>query len=478
METSTTSTIVSALGGGSGVDMVKLAADLSAARFLPQTGQLNTRSEALEAKISAASTLRNQLTQLASAMGDRIRNGDLAPSATIGNASVAKVSVLPGGNTSGTYALEVTDLAAAQTLASNTYGASTDLVGEGQLTIRFGSIDGTIFNEDVAQAAAVIDVLPTDTLADVASKISASGTGLAAYVAQSALGARLVVKGADGAEHAFVIEAAGASVTGAPAPGALDYLAWNPLIDAGERKATAADAAFLLDGVEMTSASNKVSGLPGGLVLTLTGKNIGAPTQIGFADKSTQITTMMGDFVAALNDITGSLAELAAPQGGDLGNDPGARALRRALADLSTKVVMPNAAPGAPQTLADLGLAFTRDGNFRLDTERLQTALSTNLAATGAMFTTGLFGVFATVDSMSRNLTLRSDPGSLGGSIERYTAQMEGIETKLAKIAEQQENLREQLVKTFANTDRQVSASQSTLSFLRNQIDAWNSQNN
>lgn len=409
---------------------------------------------------------------------DRIRNGDLAPSATIGNASVAKVSVLPGGNTSGTYALEVTDLAAAQTLASNTYGASTDLVGEGQLTIRFGSIDGTIFNEDVAQAAAVIDVLPTDTLADVASKISASGTGLAAYVAQSALGARLVVKGADGAEHAFVIEAAGASVTGAPAPGALDYLAWNPLIDAGERKATAADAAFLLDGVEMTSASNKVSGLPGGLVLTLTGKNIGAPTQIGFADKSTQITTMMGDFVAALNDITGSLAELAAPQGGDLGNDPGARALRRALADLSTKVVMPNAAPGAPQTLADLGLAFTRDGNFRLDTERLQTTLSTNLAATGAMFTTGLFGVFATVDSMSRNLTLRSDPGSLGGSIERYTAQIEGIETKLAKIAEQQENLREQLVKTFANTDRQVSASQSTLSFLRNQIDAWNSQRN
>lgn len=478
METSSTSTIISALGGGSGVDMVKLAADLSAARFQPQTGQLNTRSDALEAKISAASTLRNQLTQLASAMGDRIRNGDLAPSATIGNAGVAKVSVLSGGNTSGTYALEVTDLAAAQTLASNTYAATTDLAGEGQLTIRFGNIDGVTFNEDLAQTAAVIDVLATDTLADVALKISSSGSGLAAYVAQSAAGARLVVKGADGAEHAFVIEASGASVTGAPAPGALDYLNWHPLTDAGERKATAADAAFLLDGVEMTSASNKVSGLPGGLVLTLTGTNVGAPTQIGFADKSTQITTMMGDFVAALNDITSSLADLAAPQGGELGNDPGARALRRALADLSTKIVMPNAAPGAPQTLADLGLAFTRDGNFRLDGERLTTTLSSNLAAAGAMFTTGLFGVFASVDSMARNLTLRSDPGSLGGSIERYASQMEGVEAKLAKIAEQQAKLREQLVKTFANTDRQVSASQSTLSFLRNQIDAWNSQRN
>lgn len=476
METSSTSTIISALGGGSGVDMVKLATDLSAARFLPQQGQLTTRSEALEAKISAASTLRNQLTQLASAMGDRIRNGDLAPSATIGNGAVAKVSVLPGGNTQGTYALEVTDLAAAQTLASNGYTASTDLAGEGQLTIRFGSIDGTTFNGDLAQTPAVIDVLATDTLEDVALKISSSGSGLAAYVAQSSAGARLVVKGADGAEHAFVIEAAGASVTGSPAPGALDYLAWHPLTDAGERKATAADAVFLLDGVEMTSASNKVSGLPGGLVLTLTGTNEGAPTQIGFADKSTQITSMMGDFVAALNDITGTLADLAAPQGGELGNDPGARALRRALADLSTKVVMPNAGVDEPQTLADLGLAFTRDGNFRLDGERLTATLTNNLAAAGAMFTTGLFGVFATVDTMARNLTLRSDPGSLGGSIERYTDQLEGIDAKLARIAEQQEKLREQLVKTFANTDRQVSASQSTLSFLQNQIDAWNAQ--
>ena len=36
METSTTSSIVSTLGGGSGVDMVKLAQDLAEARFLPQ----------------------------------------------------------------------------------------------------------------------------------------------------------------------------------------------------------------------------------------------------------------------------------------------------------------------------------------------------------------------------------------------------------------------------------------------------------
>ncbi|MCL6252188.1 flagellar filament capping protein FliD [Altererythrobacter sp. KTW20L] len=477
METSTTSTIISALGGGSGVDMVKLASDLSRARFLPQVGQIESRSQALEARISAASTLRNQLTSLASALGDRIRNGDLSPTATIGNGAVAQVSVLTGASGKGTYSLEVTALAGSQTLAGNSYSAATDLVGEGQLTIRFGAIDGTSFNEDPAHAAAVIDVSDTDTLASLATKISASGSGLTAYVAQSATGARLVVKGQDGAANAFVIEASGASVSGSPAPGALDYLDWNPAIDSGQRKASAADAAFLLDGVEMTSASNKASGLPGGLVLTLTGTNAGAPTQIGFADKSKQITAMMGDFTAALNDITASLAELAAPQGGELGNDPGARALKRALATLSTQVIMPNAAEGEPRTLGDLGLVLTREGNFRLDSTRLQETLSNNLSAAGAMFTTGLFGVFGTVDSMARNLSLRTNPGSLGGSIERYTDQLEKLDERLAKIAEQQERVREQLVKTFAATDRNVAASQSTMAFLKNQIAAWNTDN-
>lgn len=478
METNPASSIISSLGGGSGVDMIKLATDLAQARFLSQVGQLNSRSEALEARISAASTLRNQLTSLSSALGERIRAGDLAPSATIGNAAIAQVSVLPGASGTGSYSLEVTDLATSQTLASNSYTAATDLVGEGQLTFRFGTIGASGLDPDLTRSPAVIDVSATDTLADVASKISSSGSGLVAYVAQSGGSARLVVKGVDGAANAFVIEASGASVSGSPAAGAINHLAWTPAADTGQRKATAADAAFLLDGVEMTSPTNRVSGLPGALVLTLNATNEGAPTQIGFGDKSRQITTMMGDFVAALNDITASLAELAAPQGGQLGNDPGARALKRALADLSTQVIMPSAAPGQPRTLADLGMALTRDGNFRLDGARLQTTLSNNLAGASAMFTTGLFGVFGTVDKMTRDLTLRGDPGTLGGSITRYTNQRDKIDERLSKIAEQQERVREQLVKTFTASDRNVAASQSTLAFLRNQIAAWNAPRN
>lgn len=479
MENSTTSTIINTLGGGSGINMTQLALDLSEARFLPQISQLENRTETLEAKISAASALRSQLTQLSAALGERIRNGDLAPSANVGNGSVAQASVLAGSSATGTYTLEVEQLASAQTLAGNAYVAASDLAGEGQLTIRFGAISGAAFTEDSNVAAAVIDVTATDTLADVAGKIRASDSRLNAYIANTVDGPRLVVKGETGGERGFVIEASGASASGGtPAAGNIDYLAWNPASDTGQLKASAGDAEFLFDGVRMRNAGNSVSGLPEGLTLTLTGTNQAAPTNISFADKSSEITAMMGDFTAALNDITGALAEFAAPLGGELGNDPGARALKRALATLTTRIVMPNAADGEPSTLADLGLKRTRDGNFELDNDRLEATLTSNPAGASAMFTTGLFGVFATFDGMARDLSLSSNPGSLGGSIDRYTGQLDRVDERLEKIADQQDALRERLVKNFANVDRNVTASQSTLSFLQSQIAVWNGPGN
>lgn len=137
---------------------------------------------------------------------------------------------------------------------------------------------------------------------------------------------------------------------------------------------------------------------------------------------------------------------------------------------------MPGAAEGEPSTLADLGLAVNRDGTFRLDGARLQTTLASKPAAAAAMFTTGLFGVYATVDSLSRAVSTRSDPSSLGGSIERYTSQMERLDERLSRIAEQQDRLREQLTREFTWADRSVSSSQSTLSFIKNQIEAWNAR--
>ena len=472
---SSTSSIVNALGGGSGVDMVQLASDLSQARFAAQVQQLEKRSELMETRISAASALKNQLSQLASALGDRIRGGELAPAGAVAQPGVATVSMASGATPRGSFSLEVTQLASSQTLAARPYAAADSLVGEGTLSLRFGTVQGTGFTADAARAPVDITVTAQDTLATLADKITATGSGITAYVATGPAGAQLVLKAPEGAVNGFTLTGTGASAGGgAAAPGNIDYLDWTPAGDSGQLKQVAGDAAFRLDGIDMTSASNKVTGLAGGMALTLTGTNPGAPTQIAFASQDGAITDLMKDLVSALNEIAAQLNESANPLGGELGNDAGARALRRSLSALAGTVIQPGAAAGEPRTLGDLGLSLNRDGTFQLDEARLGRALTDSPAATGALFTTGLYGVYATLDKLSRSIGNSGDPGSLGGSITRYTKAKQDLAERLSDVAEKQEALRTQLSRSFTWADRDIAGSQSTLSFLKNQIAVWN----
>lgn len=308
---SNASFIIGALGAGSGVDMAKLAGDLSAARFAAQVKRLEAQSGLTETRISAAAALKGQLSQLASALGERVRDGALAPSASVANTAVASASVAPGAKAAGSYSLEVTRLATGQILGSRSYASADAKVGAGNLAIRFGTVSGTGFAADPARPAVSIAVTASDTLATLADKIGASGTGLTAYVANGPAGAQLVVKGPEGAASGFTLTGTGASASGtdvfgrpvAPRAGQINYLDWAPASDGGRMKQGAGDAAFLFDGVAMTSPRNQVEGLPAGLSLTLTGTNVGAPTRISFAAKDEAIGAVMKDLAAALNEV-------------------------------------------------------------------------------------------------------------------------------------------------------------------------------
>ena len=97
-------------------------------------------------------------------------------------------------------------------------------------------------------------------------------------------------------------------------------------------------------------------------------------------------------------------------------------------------------------------------------------------AGAAAMFTTGLYGVYATLDKVSRAASASTDPGSLAGSIARYQSKSKDISEETAKLADQQEALRASMVARFAKADTQIGQSKSTLSFLQSQIAAWNAQ--
>ena len=126
--TSATSSIVASLGGGSGIDMAGLATSLAEASFAARKDRLTTRSDTLERQISAASNLKSMILQLASSVGDRVRSGDVSTQPSIANSAVASVSrgVASG---SGSYSLEVTQLAAGQTLTGPAYDLHSGVQG-------------------------------------------------------------------------------------------------------------------------------------------------------------------------------------------------------------------------------------------------------------------------------------------------------------------------------------------------------------
>ncbi|MFM5930627.1 MAG: flagellar filament capping protein FliD [Novosphingobium sp.] len=471
---SATSQLVTALGGGTGVDMAQLAETLAAAQFAAKADRLAAQSQKLEANISSAGSLKSMLVNLSASLGERVRTGDLSPQPTLANSAVAKATLSGAARPRGSFSLEVTALAKAQTLASPVpgYAASTSPVGSGSLTLRFGTIAGTGFAEDLTHAPVTLTIASGATLADVASAINGANAGVTAYVAQTTDGAQLVLKGQEGAANGFILEAS--ETVGEEG---LVNLAWNPTGDATRLKAGAANAAFKIDGLSMTAPSNTVNDAVPGLNLKLTGTNINNPTQLTFADPAAAIKSAMEELVSAFNEVVAALNTATDAQTGDLAQDIGARGLKRALAQFGTQIIMPNATGNEPRTLAEIGLSIQRDGTFKLDSSRLNAVLTADPQGVAAMFTNGLYGVFSSFDALARRATSNTDPGSLGGSIVRYTAQASKVKADQTDITQRQEVLRSQLISRFAKMNANVGVSKSTLSFLKNQIDAWNAKN-
>ena len=472
-QSSTASSILTALGGSNQIDWNNLATNLSVAQFAGQTDRLNSKSSTLDKQITDAGNIKSALLSLSTSLGDRVRAGDLSPQPNLTSA-VASLKLNGAATPKGTYSLEVTQLAKTQSWTSPPVASTATPVGSGTLTIRFGTVAGSSFTEDAAHAAATVTIPQGATLADVATALNAANAGISAYVANTTNGPQLVVKGQQGATNGFVIEAA----ENAAEPG-LSQLAWNPSTGSTTQLlSNAQNAAYKLDGLPMSSASNSIPGLVAGLDATFTATNVGAPATLSFTDNTSAITNAMQDLTSALNELAGMVKTATDPLTGDLASDPGTRSLKRALSQLSGQVIMPNAVAPAPRTLADLGLSIQRDGTFALDGARLAKTLAADPTGVAAMFTNGLYGVYGTIDALNRTMAATGDANSLAASIARMTKAKTQAATDLSKLADKQEAFRQQLVTRFATTQTAVSASTSTLTFLKNQIDAWNSKTN
>lgn len=465
--------ILQSLGVTTGTTLSSLAPAIAKAEYASQNDALSTQLTKVQLQISEAGQLKSDLLSFQSALSSLIDGSNLLPSPTVTNSSVASAT-LPVGSSGSTssYSLEVTQLAQPQVLSTAT-AASGAAVQGGTLTFNFGTVTSGSFTADTTHAASTVTIPDGATLDQVASAINGAAMGVTAYVATNANGSQIVLKGTEGAANAFTITASGTGT--ASGATALSTLAYDPAATGTTTLAQASsDAAYKLDGITRTSTTNAITNAAPGLSLTLTGTNVGNPTTVSFSDPSSGITTAMQNITSALNSLVSELNSDMSASSGGLYNDSGAQAMSRQFATLAGTALMPNAASGTPKTLADLGLSTQKDGSFKLDTTKLASVLANNPTAVAAMFTKGVNGVYATVNKMVSALTTSSDPGSLYGSVQRYTTLQTSITDQQAKLATLQTNLQTRLVTQYAATDATVSTYNSTLSYLKQQIAAWN----
>ncbi|MDR1228003.1 MAG: flagellar filament capping protein FliD [Azoarcus sp.] len=440
----------SALGVGSGLDLESLVKGLMNAERAP-LDRLNSQLSSNNTKISALGTLTSKLSALQTAARD------MKPSALqsaldkfgtytgkLGNENVAGVTLGAGAKT-GSYSLEVTQLAQAQKVRID----GNDINIGGQIDFSFAGDPSKNFS-----------VTPSgSSLASVANAINQAGKGMTATVVNGgASGQQLVLTGEEGTAKAFTVGGAGIG-------GSVNTVQ------------AAQDANLSIDGIAVTSSSNTVKDVIEGVTLELKATNAGAPTTLSItAEHGEKIKAALEGFVKSFNDAIGSVKTLGAydsetKKKGDLN---GHSVLRDAQSELRNLVFQKSATldkNGEAMTLSKLGITFQKDGTLSLDSDKLAKAVNDDavkvagfVAEVGGRFDTGLnklSGIGGTVQSASdslkssvsslekRKLTLEDRMVSIEA---RYRQQFSTLDTQVSKLNSMSSFLATQLAALTKNT--------------------------
>lgn len=452
------SSIANSLGFGSGIDTKQLVTDLAAASRAPKVERVTLLVKQNQTRISALAQARSDLEGFADSLGQMVSDGTLRSTPTVSDESVLSATSRAGLSADSFAAtVEVTQLARAQTVYSAIVADKAAPIGAGTMTLTVGGVAKTI---TVGTA--------NDSLDGLANAINASGAGVTASIIADEGGHRMILKGPTGEANAFTLE------TATPALAGFAYGAGGGMT-LGQ---SAANAIFTIDGVAFSRASNIVDNVVPGMSLTLKKAAPGQPVDIGASRPIDMIKQTVGDFVAVYNQLKKSLASASTMSGATTG----LRELERELQALVSKVLTSN--PGINK-LSDIGIASTRDGLLSLDSAKLDKALAADAGAVEALFN----------PRRDATHTEASDPGiafaldairdkaiATDGVIDRVSkslaAKSETLSEQLEKIEQREESYAARLEKQFGGLDARLAAFKATQSYLEQQIEMWNNQNN
>lgn len=438
----------SSLGVGAGMDLNTVLSKLMAAERQPLVA-LEAKLVSTNAKISTFGRLKSRLDALASASTRLSSPLNLnAVTATSSDTAVTTASAAFNA-TPGTYAVEVTQLAAAQKSFTTAYGGAA-VFGQGSLEF---TINGAVKTIDLTGQ-------PSYTLQDIRAKITDANIGVSATVVSGSGGDRLVLTGnTTGSAGAFTLAAGAGSDASLVSLTALDN------VTAGLARSTAQDAAFKVDGIPATASSNTASSAVTGLTINL--QKVGNTTLTVQTD-STKIKDSVQAFVDAYNGINtlikdNSAYDASTKKAQPLNGETTVRTLQGILN--STRTTTPSALASATfQSLSAIGVSVKQDGSLSLDASKLSGLLGSN--QTDVVQTLNAFGT-AFAGAVA---DLQGTGGVVQSRIEGLAAQVKSYNDNKSALQIRIDGVEKRYRAQFVALDRMVSSLQATSSYLASQL--------
>ena len=268
------SSVMQTLGGGSGIDIVKLARDLTDVEKLPAEEKITASQEAAEAKISALAVLKFNVQALIDEFNGLNDASELAtPTATTSDSSVVSVVSTDGSAQSGLYDIHVDVLATAQRNLSDVYSSSSQSINGGS-----GFTINITIPETTGTTTAISVAAGSDTPTGVVSAINAAGLGISATLMAldtSGTQYQIMLEGQTGAANSFSVDT---SIGGSEDLGFHDA-SYNSSGTPPKDYQQAGDADFYYNGVRLQRASNTLSDVITGVTVSLNAVSSGSDTE-------------------------------------------------------------------------------------------------------------------------------------------------------------------------------------------------------
>tara|TARA_B100000886_G_C20419660_1_gene490923 strand:+ start:223 stop:1890 length:1668 start_codon:yes stop_codon:yes gene_type:complete len=393
--------ILSKIGVGSGLNTTDIIEALVEADTAASQENLDKLEDSSKAKISALATLKSNLQDFKDIVNQIQDDQEYGYKGVSSDSTIATLTA--SGSAAGASvdsSLTVTTLASQHTLTGPSYSSTSATVGEGTLTIDFGTwgadptdAGGQSFSSN-GQTQISVSTSASSTLTDLRDAINNAATDsdndgskdVLASIIYDGTNYMLMLKSESGASNEMKVTGSNGLATESSGV-SYNYQAGNSDMT---QRVSGVDAAFTVDGISMTRTSNAVTDLFSGFTLDLK-KTSSSAIRISSEVDLDAVKSLVEGYVMTYNEVNESIRIMSQndtiddTNDGALIGDSTLRQLQATLRAMSSSAI--KGYEGGPFYLSNLGVSTQRDGSLTFDSAALETQFTYNSEAVRAFFT-------------------------------------------------------------------------------------------